>query len=80
MSLEYFERTDELSGQAYSIAGTSGFAYSGGAHSGPQSVSKSCNQDCIISRGLLVIVGLLTDPSAGVALILLFSFITCIRT
>jgi hypothetical protein len=46
MSLEYFERTDELSGQAYSIAGTSGFAYSGGAHSGPQSVSKSCNQDC----------------------------------
>jgi hypothetical protein len=34
----------------------------------------------IISHGLLVVVGLLTDPSADVALVLLFSYITCIRT
>ena len=44
MSLESFERTAESSGQAYSLAGTWGRAYAGGALSGP--VSKStCNQD-----------------------------------
>lgn len=51
MSLESSERTAESSGQAYSIAGDWGMAYSGGALSGP--VSKStCNQDREFSEPL----------------------------